>query len=210
MYTQGFTIEEYIKELGMKKPIPGGGGVSAINACLSAALAKMVINFSLGKKEFLNLDEEFIKKLELLEEKEKVFFELANKDAEVFEPLSKAYSIKVNTEEEKINKQNLLDKLLYECASVPIEIIENTVELLDILEFLLDNSNKLLISDIGVSILNLKSAIMSAQLNILVNLRFIKNEDLILKLRQRVDKNINDFIKKADIIYKRVLGEINV
>ena len=38
MNTAGYNIEEYIKELASKTPVPGGGGASAVAGALSAAL----------------------------------------------------------------------------------------------------------------------------------------------------------------------------
>ena len=42
MNTAGYNIEEYIKELASKTPVPGGGGASAVAGALSAALSIMV------------------------------------------------------------------------------------------------------------------------------------------------------------------------
>ena len=58
MNTAGYNIEEYIKELASKTPVPGGGGASAVAGALSAALSSMVCNLTIGKKSFAAVEED--------------------------------------------------------------------------------------------------------------------------------------------------------
>ncbi len=65
------------------------------------ALGNMVANLTIGKKKYKDVEEdvkEILKEGEVLIQK---LEELVNKDAEVFYPLSKAYGLPKNTEEEK-------------------------------------------------------------------------------------------------------------
>ncbi len=61
-------IKNYIDELSSEKPIPGGGGTSALAACLGIALELMVARISLKKQEGESRKslEDTIKKLEKL------------------------------------------------------------------------------------------------------------------------------------------------
>ena len=49
------TLTEFIKELSSKKPIPGGGGASALIGAIGIALCSMVANLTSGKKSMLNI-----------------------------------------------------------------------------------------------------------------------------------------------------------
>lgn len=95
------SCRDFAKELASKKPVPGGGGAAAMVAALGAALNTMVANFSYGKKKFIDMKhkhEELIKRGEILRDK---LIDLVDKDAEFFEPLSRAYVMPSDTEEEK-------------------------------------------------------------------------------------------------------------
>ena len=48
---------------------------------------------------------------------------LADKDAEVFEPLSRAYGLPRETRAEKEHKEQIMEKCLYAASQVPIELM---------------------------------------------------------------------------------------
>ena len=52
------SLESYIEKLASKNPVPGGGGVAALNLSLGAALLEMVINLSIGKKSLIQFTEQ--------------------------------------------------------------------------------------------------------------------------------------------------------
>ncbi len=70
-------------------------------------------------------------------------------------------------------------------------------------------SSKLVISDVGVGVQALKAGLLSAQLNVQINLKLIKDEDFASKTRQQIDPLIPDGMKKADEVYKAVVQAIS-
>jgi len=92
---------EFLNLLSTKEPVPGGGGASAYVGALGMALGSMVGNLTLGKKKYQDVEEEI---KELLVKSEAVMIELiklVDKDAEAFFPLSQAYGLPKNTDEER-------------------------------------------------------------------------------------------------------------
>ena len=94
----------YLEALSSKAPVPGGGGASAVCGALGVALGEMVGNLTVGKKKYAQWEPEVKECLLRLEAARGQFMELSDEDARVFEPLSKAYGIKAETEEEKAKK----------------------------------------------------------------------------------------------------------
>lgn len=210
MNTKRYTIEDYLDILASKEAIPGGGGVAALNAALASSLACMVINLSLGKKKFAFIEEDLKAILLKMQNKYKIFLELADEDAKVFEPLSKAYILKVDTEEEKLNKEKILEPLLYEAALVPFKVIMEASDILKDLKFLAKKASRLAISDIGVASSNIKAAIYSAFLNVKINTKFMKDKDKAEELEKKALAIIENSNLLCDEIYDIVLGELNV
>ena len=118
------TCKEFVELLGEKQPVPGGGGAAALVGAIGTSLNTMVANYSIGKKKFMGLEEkhtEIINKGKSLSEK---LLMLIDEDAQNFEPLSKAYGLPKNTEEEKLHKEEVLQSCLKVACSAPVDMVE--------------------------------------------------------------------------------------
>lgn len=203
------SCNEFAIELASKKPVPGGGGAAALVGAVGVALNTMVANYSIGKKKLIEYTERYediLKRGEILREK---LIELIDKDAENFEPLSKAYLMLSRTEEEKIEKEEMMQKCLKMACSAPLKILEYTFESILLHNEIVDISSKTMISDIGVGVQCLKAALYSAYLNVEINIKSISDEDYVLKTRERVKKMVEDGAVVADEVYEKVIRIMN-
>ena len=195
-------------ELSSKKPIPGGGGASALAAALGASLNTMVANFTIGKKKYKDFEKQHSDIIIRGEKLRDDLIMLIDKDAENFEPLSKAYSMPNNTEEEKKEKDEVLQKCLKIACSAPIEIFDLTYDAIMLHNELVDISSKIIISDIGVGVQFLIAAMKSAYLNILININLINDEAYVQELNEKLESKMSEGLKLADEIYEKVLNII--
>ena len=92
---------DFLEQLSSSTPIPGGGGASAAVGAFASALGLMVTNLTVGKKKYADVEEEMYELKAKCDQLQKDFLRLIERDAEVFEPLSKAYGMPKETEEEK-------------------------------------------------------------------------------------------------------------
>jgi len=199
------SCNDFAAELASKKPVPGGGGAAALTGALGVALNTMVANYSVGKKKLMQYEkqhDDIIKKGENLRIK---LLDLIEKDAESFEPLSKAYVMPSTTDEEKKEKEECMQKCLKIACSAPMETMNLVYEGVLLHEELVDISSKTIISDVGVGIQCLKAALNSAYLNVLININSITDEEYVAKNKEKSKKLLEDGIKKADVIYEKVL-----
>ena len=144
---------EFLEVLSSSAPVPGGGGASATVGAFAAALGMMVTNLTIGKKKYADVEEEILairEKLEILRDK---LISLTDQDAESFEPLAKAYSLPKETDEQKAEKERVMEVVLYEASIVPLQIMETVYEAMQNLEVLGEKGSKLAVSDVGVGIL---------------------------------------------------------
>ena len=106
------TCTEFVEVLASKAPVPGGGGASALVGAVGTALGNMVGSLTVGKKKYADVEEEMWELKGKCDQLQKDFLRLIERDAEVFEPLSKAYGMPRETEEEKAEeKSNILNGL---------------------------------------------------------------------------------------------------
>ncbi|MGB4438818.1 MAG: cyclodeaminase/cyclohydrolase family protein [Sedimentibacter sp.] len=205
MILTNLSCNDFAVELASKKPVPGGGGAAALTGALGVALNTMVANYSIGKKKLMQYEkqhDDIIKKGENLRVK---LLDLIEKDAESFEPLSKAYVMPSTTDEEKKEKEECMQRCLKIACSAPMETMNLVYEGILLHEELVDISSKTIISDVGVGIQCLKSALNSAYLNVLININSITDEEYVAKNKEKSEKLLEDGIKKADVIYEKVL-----
>ena len=205
MNTAGYNIDEYVKELGSKAPVPGGGGASAVAGALSAALAGMVCNLTVGKKSYMAVENDIKKILEDMNKHMESFVKLSDKDAEVFYPLSQAYGFKPqNDEEKKLHEENM-EKLLFDAAMVPLDIMKEAYGMLGDIDFLAKKGSKLAVSDAGVAVSMLRSAVCGAMMNVVINVKYMKNREKAQNLMDEASEILENTMNKADIIYREVL-----
>ena len=205
MNTAGYNIEEYIKELASKTPVPGGGGASAVAGALSAALSSMVCNLTIGKKSFAAVEEDIKNILSDMNKHMESFIKLSDKDAEVFYPLSQAYGFKPQNEEEKALHEANMEKLLFDAAIVPLDIMKEANSMLNSIDFLAKKGSKLAISDAGVAVGLLRSAVCGAMMNVVINVKYMKDRDIAQRLLDEASEILEDTMNKSDIIYREVL-----
>ena len=199
------TCEDFAAKLASKEPVPGGGGVAALAGSLGAALASMVANYSIGKKKFLGMEakhQEIIDKSCDLMNK---LMALIDEDAENFAPLSKAYGMPSATEEEKAEKEKVLQQCLLVAASGPVKMVEYVYDAIKIQEELVDISTKIIISDVGCAVQMLKAALYCANLNVIVNMNSIKDEKYVAETSAKCNKMVAEGTQIADKVYNKVV-----
>lgn len=201
-------IGQWTDSLASKAPVPGGGGASALAGALGAALGQMVANLTVGKKRYEDVEEEMQQSLFALNILQLELMALADKDAAVFEPLSKAYGLPSGTEEEKTYKEQVMEQRLLEASLVPIQIMEKASAVLDILELLGEKGSSMAVSDVGVAVVMTRAAISGGVMNVWINTKSMKNREKAEKLNEKARKIMGKTMKQADEIYEQVTKQL--
>ena len=202
------SCREFIDVLASSAPIPGGGGASALVGAIGVALGNMVGSLTVGKKRYTDVEEDIIRCKKEADEITKRLLELVAKDAEVFEPLSKAYSLPKSTPEELAKKEEVMAVVLKDACEVPLEIMKTCARGLDLMEEFAEKGSRIALSDAGVGATLLKSALQGASLNIYINTKSMKDRVLAQQLNDETDSLRKTYEKKADEIFENVCNEI--
>lgn len=199
---------EFLEELSSKAPVPGGGGASAAVGAFGAALGMMVANLTVGKKKYAAVEEEILAALQELGKLRDRLVALTDRDAQAFEPLSRAYGLPKNTEEEKAAREKVMESALYDASVAPLEIMETVLASMDLLEVLGEKGSRLALSDVGVGILFAQAALEGASLNVFINTRLMKDRGRAEELNGRADRMIVEGREKKERIYSQVLQSV--
>lgn len=198
------TVSAFLEELSSKRPTPGGGGAAALGGAQGVALGEMVINLTLGKKKYADVEEEMQLLLIKLEEMREEFLRLADEDAKVFAPLAAAYGLPSGTEEEKKHKEEVLETHLLAASLVPKAVMEQAVEAIKIMDILAHKGSRLAVSDVGVGVSFLRSALLGAKMNVSINTKFMKRRETAQQLDQEAYMLAEMGRKLSDEIYANV------
>ena len=202
------TIQEFLDVLSSKEPVPGGGGASALAGALGNALGQMVANLTIGKKKYALVEDEIKELAERMKGIQGQFTQLADQDAKVFAPLAKCYSLPSDTEEEKAYKAEVMEARLLDASLVPMEIMEKAAEMLEIMDILADKGSRMAVSDVGVGVQFIRTALLGAVMNVYINTKSMKNRGKAEEMNEKAERLIREGTEAADRIYQKVLGQL--
>ena len=205
---ESMTIQGFLDVLSSKEPVPGGGGASALAGALGNALGQMVANLTIGKKKYALVEDEIKELAERMKGIQGQFTALADQDAKVFAPLAKCYSLPSGTEEEKAYKAEVMEARLLDASLVPMEIMEKASEMLEIMDILADKGSRMAVSDVGVGVQFIRTALLGAVMNVYINTKSMKNREKAEEMNEKAERLIKEGTEAADRIYQKVLEQL--
>lgn len=194
------TLNEFSEKLFSKEPVPGGGGASALVGALAVSLGAMAANLTLGKEKYAEYTDELNANLKKAEKLRLRLLELIEEDAVGFGEINKAYKVKPRDEE-------LIEKALVSAATPPLKMMEAIKEVIDILIIFSDKTSVLVVSDVGVGAKFAEAALKSAYLNVVVNVKLMKDEKTAAEIGEKADKLLH-YAKKADEVYENIVKQL--
>lgn len=198
-------MNEFLEILSSKEPVPGGGGACGYVAAVGMALGNMVLALTTGKKKYAEYQEEIEKLIVRADELTKSLAECMDKDAKAFKPLSEAYGLPKDTEEQLKYRNEVLEKALIAASEAPLSMMEIIVEAIKLIDRISVIGSRLAISDAGVGVQMCKAALNGASLNVFINTKLMKDTDVADDLNTKADELIVTGNKIADEVYDRVM-----
>lgn len=203
-----FSLEEFAQDLGSKKSMPGGGSVAAYALNLANGLASMVANFTSGKKKYAVYQADIERILEECQVFHRESMDMVDRDAGAFLPLAAVYKMPSETDEEKVAKHAQMQLCLKRAAGVPLDLLRLSKRVLDLHEDLLEKGSVMLLSDVGVGVAMLRSAALSARINVMINIKDLDDRDFVVRTSQEVEDLVADIVKRSDYIYEEVFRRL--
>lgn len=158
-------LSEFLAAVGAKTPAPGGGAVASAVGALSAALAQMVVNYSIGKKNLLEQQGELQAAIETLEKSRAHLLDLAQEDAAAYAVLNELQKLPP----EDVRRVREMGPAVERAVEVPWTVLLQSIELLKDFERLAPITNKYLRSDLGIAAVLAEATARSAAWNVRIN-----------------------------------------
>ncbi|MCK4555889.1 MAG: cyclodeaminase/cyclohydrolase family protein, partial [Candidatus Aminicenantes bacterium] len=186
-------LREFVNELSMDSPAPGGGSTAALSGALSAALSSMVSNLTVGKKEYEAVQKnmkEFAVNAQALKDE---FLRAVDLDTMAFNKVMDAFKLPKKTDEQKEKKARAIEEASQEATLVPLGVLEKSFDALELAKEVALKGNKNSLSDAGVAGLMAQAAAEGAYYNVMINLPGLEDADFVSKAK----KQAKTLVKKA-------------
>jgi len=190
------TLGDLLDSLAAKTPAPGGGAAAATVAGVAAALATMVVNYSLGRKkqaEHQSLLAECAARLSRLRDDS---LALARDDMEAYERLNTLQRMDPADPERLAGWTAAVDRAI----DVPSRAVAAALETLRIAQSLAGRSNEWLRSDLAIAAVLAEAAAAAAAWNVRVNLPLLDDA----ARREAIERDLDRFLAEAGGVRRTV------
>ncbi|MBR1470650.1 MAG: cyclodeaminase/cyclohydrolase family protein [Lachnospiraceae bacterium] len=196
--------EEFVEVLASKAPVPGGGGASALVGALGCALGNMVGSLTVGKKKYAEVEADIIALKEKADALQKELLALVQEDAVAFEPLSRAYGLPKDTEEERAERERVMAAALDEACRVPLQIMQKCCEAIELIEAFATKGSVIALSDAGVGATFCRAALFGASLNVFINTKSMTDREKAERYNARAHEMMDVYGKRAEAVFVSV------
>lgn len=185
---KNMTINEFADSVASNEPVPGGGSVAAVCGTLSAALSEMVARLTIGKKKYAEHENEMLEiKEKALMLKEKLI-DYIEKDSIAYNKVMEAYKLPKESEEEKNSRKTAIEESSKLAATVPLEVALTSFEILPLAEAVVVRGNSNAVTDGLVAAMLARTAVLSAILNVRINLSSINDQEFVKTYKEKSDE----------------------
>jgi len=173
-----------LEQLAARTPAPGGGAAASMTAGIAAALAGMVISYSIGAKG-LDAHEAALRTLDAqLRAARQDALELADEDAAAFRALQAMWKLPADDPGRTAHEPAAVIR----ATEAPARVLDLAARLAEICRSLKDRSNPRLVSDLVIAAILADAAAHAAAWNIRINLPGLPDEASRVRYTGRIDR----------------------
>jgi methenyltetrahydrofolate cyclohydrolase len=183
-------VGEWLAAVGSDAPAPGGGAAAAVTASLAAALVEMVCSLTIGKPAFAEHEQHVSGIRDTARELRQAALTLADHDAAAFTALMAAYRLPRETAGQQTDRAAAIQAATLRAATVPLEIAATAADVAGLAAQLPGRSNPRVLSDVGVAAACADAAIVSAAINVEVNLAALTEASVRVTLSDRLSRHL--------------------
>ncbi|MGC8663100.1 MAG: glutamate formimidoyltransferase [Thermoplasmata archaeon] len=201
-------IKEFLDELSSGSPTPGGGAASALVGSIAASLSSMVANLTVGKKKYLEYENEMKEIVIRAKDLRNQLLKLMDDDVEVFNRIMDAYKLPKNTNEEISIRKAKIEEASKKACEVPLTTAKLCLDVIKLANIVVEKGNKNAVSDGACSAYFADAAINGALMNVKINLKNISDENFKLKMNEEIEYLKNEsknMLKTVDMKLNEVI-----
>lgn len=198
------TIADFVDETASESPAPGGGSVSALSAALGIGLGSMVANLSADKRGWEDRSAAFSAHAERAQALKKELMYLIDEDTNAFNAIMAAFQLPKSTDQEKAIRSQAIEEASVYATEIPYRTMQMAYDCIDTLEQMVLQGNPNSITDAGVGLLCIKTAVRGAYFNVMVNAKGLKNKEKAAEFARKAKELLQKNHQRIDDVLKHV------
>ena len=191
-------LSRFLDRVASAEPTPGGGSASAVTGAMAAALLAMVSRVTKVKEGGVSIETVARK----MDQDRTTLLDLAAKDAQAFDDVMRALRLPKETDAQRRERQQTIQRALIEAAAVPLAVAAHATDVLKSAALVAREGNVNAISDAGVAALLAHAAVHGAILNVRINLSSIKDHGYV----QATEARAQELVMASDRLRDEVMG----
>jgi glutamate formiminotransferase/formiminotetrahydrofolate cyclodeaminase len=204
----GMNLRAFADETASESPAPGGGSISAYVGSLGVALGTMVANLSAGKRGWEDQISEFSQWAEKGQQIKDTLLKSVDEDTRAFNEIMNAFGLPKSNDSEKQARTEAIENATKYACLVPYKVMQTSYESLDMLGVMIEKGNQNSVTDAGVGVLCVKTAVRGAYFNVLVNAKGLKDKAWADKMIADAKTLLAQNHHKADALLAKVEAAI--
>ncbi len=181
-------LTEFANETASESPAPGGGSIAAYVGALGASLTCMVDNLSAHKRGWDEQWETFSKLAEEGQKFKDLLLAKVDEDTHAFNKIMDAIRMPKGNDAEKAARKEALNAATKNAIDVPLSVMQISNDAYGFAKATAEIGNPASISDVGVGVACLDTAIYGAYLNVRINCSGFKDEAFVKKSLEEAEK----------------------
>jgi len=202
------SLSDLADETASESPAPGGGSISAAVGALAASLGAMVANLSAGKRGWEAHIRQFSDLARTCQMQKELLLKKVDEDTRAFDGIMNAFALPKNTEEEKAERKIRIEQATVYATRVPLETMKTAVACLEPIGELIEKGNPNSISDVGVAVLCVRSAVYGAWMNVAINAGSLADQNKASAYRKEADELLQKCLETEPILLSAVRAKL--
>ena len=171
-------------------------------------LGHMVGALTVGKKTYADVEDEMMELMKEGRQLQRDLLDLVQADIDMFEPLSKLYSMKAENDEEIAERDRLMEEALEHASAVPLQIMDKCGRAIELSVAFAKRGSKIAVSDAGSSAILCKAALQAASLNVFINTKMMQNRARAEELNELCAIKMMKYTSLADEVFECVSNQL--
>lgn len=173
-------LRRLLDDTAARTPVPGGGAVAAMTLAQGAALGRMVIAFSVGRKAFASHADLHAESESILGRSQSEALRLADEDAAQYAVLNSLYALDRDDPKRVAGWADAVEGAL----SPPLAMMSLATAQIACLEQLVGRTSRMLASDLAIAGVLTDAGGRAAAWNVRVNLPLLEDQERAQSLRE--------------------------